>query len=423
MTDLLEKNKEWMYVSLDATMKTCMKLKGQESYRAAKQVRDAAPFDDTIAWRRLLTARGRSGAVLLMHPLPSEKSEYVAAALGDNFNSSQLNMIEYLATDSPSSKFYGEMKSICPRLKAMCLDPIHLAIVYEYAQWNKKTTGSKTLRRLLRKFIVPCQQGDTEWSSVFFTGEDSLPLNRDEESARNAILPPWMPERDARMKLSGLETTTPFRKRIDFIHCLAAICSLHQTEVQRKVTGANKEVYRVLWSACAPDRLEWLMNNIRIRMRFPKEYLPLLPSGTSSNEALHAELNSWNRSTNVMHRSTLALKLKYYSYIKLLSHHVACQFPMSTVTSESVLLARCTQNSLWSETDWSEWCSEQTHQGAQAKSNLPLVKMRQDEEVLVRRWLAKRPASRSASKKPKQHVTPLNLRRRNTLRSAGRKAR
>ena len=305
MTEVLEKNKEWMYISLDATLKTCMKLQGQESYRACKRIRDAAPFDDAIAWRRLPTARGRSGAVLLMHPLPAENSEHVTAALRENFSPLQLHMIEFVATDSPSSKFYNELRGACPRLSAICLDPIHLAIVYEYAQWNKKTAGSKLLRTFLSKFVAPCEDGDTEWSSLFFTGENSSPLNQQEEIARNTILPPWMKEHDARNILSSLDPTSAFKRRIDFINCIAAICALHRNEVTRKVTGANKEVYRVLWAACAPDRLEWLMNNVRIRMRFPKKYLPLLPSGTSSNEALHAELNSWNSSTNVMHRSTL----------------------------------------------------------------------------------------------------------------------
>ena len=418
----LELDQEWFYVSLDATLKTCMKLKGQESYRAEKSKRDAAPFGDEIAWRRLLTARGRSGAVLLMHPLISEKSEHVVEALEQAFSESQLLMMKYVASDSPSPKLHKELKRVCPNMEAMCLDPVHLAIVYEYAQWNKKTTGSKTLRRLLNKFTVRCPLGSTDWTSEFFTGEVSEPLNAEEEEARQRVLPPWMPRDRAKEILANIDTSVPFHTRLEFILSVSAICALHCEEVSRKVTGANKEVYRVLWSACAPDRLEWLMNNVRVRMRCPSEYIPFLPSGTSSNEALHAELNSWNTSTNAMHRSTLTLKLRYYLYIKILSHHLACQHPMSSITSESVLLARATQNSLWSDADWLKWCAEQRTPGKQRKGYLPLAKMRAKEEVLVQRWIAKRPASVHKEVKKKVHVTPLTVRRRNTLRSAGRKS-
>ena len=65
------------YISMDVTLKLCMKLMGQASYRAPKHVREEAPFGDEVARRRLLTVRGRKGAVLIMHPLQSEASEQI----------------------------------------------------------------------------------------------------------------------------------------------------------------------------------------------------------------------------------------------------------------------------------------------------------------------------------------------------------
>ena len=38
-------------------------------------------------------------------------------------------------------------------MRSLTLDPIHLAIVYEYSFWNKRSPGSKQLRRILRKRI------------------------------------------------------------------------------------------------------------------------------------------------------------------------------------------------------------------------------------------------------------------------------
>ena len=65
----MEDGNEWKYVSTDAILKVCLKLLGQASYRAFRQERESAPLGDEYAFRRLLTVRGRSGAVLMMKPL------------------------------------------------------------------------------------------------------------------------------------------------------------------------------------------------------------------------------------------------------------------------------------------------------------------------------------------------------------------
>ena len=64
------------------------------------------------------------------------------------------------------------------------------------------------------------------------------------------------------------------------------------------------------------------------------------PSGTSSNEALRAELNSWMLSMQAVHQSTLRVKLRFMHFGKLLSHYQAMRFPMGKLVRESVLLAR-----------------------------------------------------------------------------------
>ena len=138
MTDALEERDEWHFISMDAAVKVCLKLLGQESYRASKDTRNAAPFGDDTAWRRLLTVRGRTGAVLLLHPLQDESATQTVDALSTHFTSRQLSSIVHIATDSPSEKLFTELKAICPAMKSLMLDPIHLAIVYKCGFWNKK---------------------------------------------------------------------------------------------------------------------------------------------------------------------------------------------------------------------------------------------------------------------------------------------
>ena len=126
------------------------------------------------------------------------------------------------------------------------------------------------------------------------------------------------------------------------------------------------------------------------------------------------------RSINVMHRSTSALKLQYFMYIKTLQHFMSNEFPMSRVVSANMILGRALHESIWSNQDWSAWCAEQRTAGGQTKATLPLTKSRRSEADVVKHWVMKRPASsRRKTKDRKRRVTPLSVKRIHTLRTAG----
>jgi hypothetical protein len=46
------------------------------------------------------------------------------------------------------------LQEIFPNIQTLALDPIHLAIVYEYATWRKRTDGSCMLRQCMSKFTA-----------------------------------------------------------------------------------------------------------------------------------------------------------------------------------------------------------------------------------------------------------------------------
>ena len=105
----------------------------------------------------------------------------------------------------------------------------------------------------------------------------------------------------------------------------------------------------------------------------------LLPSGTSSNESLHAEINSWTKSIRPLHQSTLRLKLEIMQFGKVLAHHVASCFPTVQQTSEAVLLARAVATDVWTDATWQNCCSS-------AKAPVPLHRARQAEARKVQKW-------------------------------------
>ena len=411
----LEHSQEFLCLSIDATLKVCMTVQGQANYRASAQTRNAACFDDEHSLRRVLTIRGRTGAVLGMVPVPSEESPKIKESLRNLFSNQALFQVRYLATDNPSPKLFRELKEICPNLSCLSLDPVHLAIVYEYAQWGKKTAGSKVLRCLLHKMnqVAPNMRSSS-WGPLF-TGTAPPSLTRDEERARHLITDGSMGATRAKRILDNLHPDSPLFCRITFIEALAALCATYPHEVSRKVTGSNKEIRKVLWAATAPDRLEWLMNNLRVRHGLTPLERGLLPSGASSNESLHAEINSWTKSIRSLHQSTLRMKSEIMQFGKMLTHHVASCFPTVQQTSESILLARAVGEEVWTEADGRKCCSS-------AKAVLPLHKSRQEEAKKVKDW-----KNGTATKVRKKALKPLkrtvhSIKRMHSLRSAGVKA-
>ena len=129
--------------------------------------------------------------------------------------------------------------------------------------------------------------------------------------------------------------------------------------MERKVTGTSKSVRQVLWSACSPQRSGWLFNNQRVRHALSPLQRALLPSGTTSNEALHSEINSWTRSTHEVHRSTLKLKLRIVTLGKQLVHHIATCYPLARQTADGVVLARGVGAPLWNDESWKADSSRQ----------------------------------------------------------------
>jgi hypothetical protein len=59
--------------------------------------------------------------------------------------------IKYVSTDNPSHCMWHSLQQVLPNLRLLCLDVVHLAMVYEHATWRKKTPGSRFLRSVMRR--------------------------------------------------------------------------------------------------------------------------------------------------------------------------------------------------------------------------------------------------------------------------------
>ena len=212
---------------------------GSSFVSITKDVRNEAPFGDDVAWRRLLTIRGRTGAVLMMHPLQNESSEQLVDALTQHFSVDQLRAVVHIGTEQPSEKLFNQLKAVCPSMRSLILDPIHLAIVYEYGFWNKKSPGSKQPRRILRKCIsIDVDMGQDYWGA-FYDGTNARPLGEEEMKYRDMISSSSMNLTECNSILDGLDVDVPFTDRLEFIQSLAALCRRYPAEVSRKMATTN----------------------------------------------------------------------------------------------------------------------------------------------------------------------------------------
>lgn len=238
-----------------------------------------------------------------------------------------------------------------------------------------------------------------------------------------------MPLHRAQRVHDSIDSTQVFFTRVAYMECLAALVAMYPEEVQKQVPGHNQSVKHVLHCATALDRTEWLFNGLRSRHSMPTRYLSLLPTGTASNESLHAEINGWFRQTHNLHQLTLKLKLRILQLSKLMSHNSAMYRPTLRQVRPKIVLARSMCKPMWTNTAWTNWCDELQPGAKVHKATAPLTVERKVQADKIRKHVIKRPsgAATSATKpvvkrpasKKSSHRTPLTRQRKGRLLSQG----
>jgi hypothetical protein len=142
LLDELESHTEYTAISVDATLRCCMPVMGQSNHRNAVLRLSDSAFDDADSLRRVLSIKGRTGAVVALLPIVSEKAECVAQAIADNLTKKAKEQVKYFFCDNPSPKLCSALSDILPIFEGMCLDPVHLPITYEYSTWSASSCNS-----------------------------------------------------------------------------------------------------------------------------------------------------------------------------------------------------------------------------------------------------------------------------------------
>ena len=356
---------------------------------------------------QVVTVRGRTGCVLLMCPAASEDARAIADCMRGSLPGGGLRQTRVVFTDDPSAHLLSTLQNIMPSLEVVCLDPVHLCMTFEYGTYRKRTRASTVLRMIMQKFSAVDLKDPSPYRTPPFNGVHTVEFDHITETRREHILTGGMGKVRAERLIHELDPSQPWQCERDFVEALAALARCFPEDVDKVIPGPNRTGRNVLHTACAPARLQWYWNNLRARHTLSQDELVFLPTGTTSNEALHAEVRSWFRETQKMHQSTLQLKLRILHLSKLIAHNLAMYRPTLRQVTSNMVLARAVVPSPWPVPQWKEFAS-----GAN-KANLPLNKKRARDAALVKFTSLKKPASalKKPASAPKSRRTPFNRER------------
>ena len=354
----------------------------------------------------MISVRGMTGAVVGLCASRGEAAEDLSACLRNSIPGCYLGNVRHIASDNPSQKMLLELRKILPNLEGLSLDPIHVAMHYEDAFGRRRTQGSRLLRSLMAKFNGYEQAADGSIWGELFEGAGNLRLSSQEEALRKQIPTGEMSTRKAKRVLTEVENLVVWPTRIQFIEAVAALSSTYCSDLKRKAENNKTTVGKILHQITSPEKVEWLFNNLRFRTSLPATDRSLLPTGTTSNEALHAELNNIFRQVQQMHRTTLHLKLSIIRLAKLMTHNSALYSPTCQQLPGSQILVRQVGLPLWTTQAWNSWWQDGQRVGeVRPKAKLRLEQQKGEDQERLKKSTQKKPASN------KQHHTPFNLRR------------
>ena len=403
----LEDVGEFETLGIDCSVKVAMGVLGQTPNAGAA---GSSAFAENDQLRKVLSVVGRTGSVLSLCAIPEESAENICVELTRAFTREQLAGVRHVGSDNPSAHMFDSLKAVLPNLSCLFLDATHLAMAVEKCRDGKHSATSRALRRVMAKFAAFGAGGGP---ALPFTGRGAVPLTKAELDLRDAILgkAKAMSAAQADVFLDQLPCSKPFASRLEFCTALAAIAALYPAEMRRK-GHKGRRVGRLLAGALVPSKCAWYFNNHVHRRSLDAQSAALLPSGTTSNEALHNELREAFRQTVRLHQATLATKLMVFSLAKLVVHVLASLRPTTRQMPPGQIRARALAREAFSQEAWQGLCERREAGRPLRKSVSALARWRRVNVAKVRKWLRKMPATHQERQRKKRTV--FTMKRRST---------
>ena len=387
---------EMEHISIDCTLRVCRTIIGQADYRAPAEERNAAIFPDGVAKRKILTVIGRTGSCVLLKAITEESAQSYADTMNEEFCSDELANVMTVRTDNASGAQWKALKDVLPNLMILCEDTVHISMTYEMCFFKKSTEGSAVLRSIMDMFNKVDANRDSDCYGPVYTTGDPPALTRAEEMMRKRILVEGINKEEAAELLKATDFNSPMTSTAQFIKLLMAHVSVYDEEVKRishvRVGGKGQSIRKLIYNMTDPTRMQYLFNNTRMRASILPHRLPLLPKGSTANEALHYKLNKRFMNQKELHLSTLELQLELFWASHEMAHDCAYRTPNITQIRPRSVLARRLLNVGFDAVSWADH--------VKAVVTLPLAELRKTTRALMA-VVYKRPAARRPIKRTK----------------------
>ncbi len=353
------RNHEFDHVKIDGTVRLLRRVKGQADFLCSAATRAIAPLNDADSIRRIISFIGRTGSVLALKLRRDEAALTIATTLRDEFPLECRQQISTVSVDFCTPAMWEALSKpdVCPNLHLLCLDATHICMKYRAAFGRRKTEGCVWLSRVMAKFSKANDMlGVFHWGAPYH-GDGCRPHSLAESNARQQLMEGTMLLADAKGILTSMHCDGPWLTRLDFVKAIAAVCSVYPDEALIKTQDAGKSIRQLLWNLTSPQTCEWLFNNLRSIARMSPSRRPLLPSGTTANEAMHFVLNKAFRNLPEVYSGTLEVQVSLLQYSRLKSHTSALNTPTLSQMRNRDVRALSQASIRFSPADWTEMTS------------------------------------------------------------------
>ena len=271
-----------------------------------------------------------------------------------------------------------------------------------------KSELSISLRKVLSKFN-PVYYGEAA-SGNFYNGEPVGPTPSELDYRADVIFQTKCAVKDRR-RIHSVNCEEGLRSRAEFCMYMADLVVAYP-ELSSKRTNASRAVWEHLYAACEPSKIEWYLNNERIRMAISPHLVAHMAFGTTGSEALNSEVNRWFSHINQMRATVLMLKLRVFQLCNLAAFCSDMYNKTIAQVRKPLVLSRL--KSKWKFFgEWEDWCDARNNDDLANKhrddvrygDGFDLMGEMAEDARLIAEWKAKRkPARGEIRKRPRKQT-------------------
>ena len=330
--ELLQRREAFKVVTVDCAFKFLMSVKRQPKHGASQS---GMPYRDGL--HAVATARSMDGCMFMATAFPSENPLLMIpqlAAIPGVFQ-----QVKVLGVDRPGDWDVVAVHAALPSLQCIMGDPMHLVFAVSSCYGESQKPGVVCELRAIAEKL--CAVGPAQWLQRPFyrrlSGEDrSFSV---EETA--CVTTPRMTASTARRLLKKLDTSVPYKSRLQFIRAIVALRIAYSTELGRHTADGKVKLGDVLQRALHWRNIEYYANGARWRNQndIPRA---TMATGTVGNEGHHRDMKGWAQNVFAQTRDRAVVVLQAWELSKLIRHEATFYSPTlgRWETSEGEWLAR-----------------------------------------------------------------------------------